>query len=350
MENLDVKERAATCAESALSQMAALGIVPNPNNFSIWYYYYNEAFPELSRAIDELLKTRDTFDRNKYRELCDQFFFDTDERRALHATSAEIEAVASRVIEHVSEAGDNASGYITTLGKYSDQLAGENADPNVRAVISNIVSDTRRMEVESRRLKDRLSASAQEVMDLRGKLESVRREAMTDALTGVANRKKFDAELDEAAVHAGHDGEPLCLIMLDIDHFKKFNDRFGHQLGDQVLKLVARSLGDSTKGHDLVARYGGEEFAIVLPKTAIADAVTLAEKIRAAVASKSIVKKSTGEDLGHVTLSLGVSQYQPGEPLDDLIGRADGALYCAKNGGRNRVEPTYPLTPRLVND
>ena len=125
--------------------------------------------------------------------------------------------------------------------------------------------------------------------------------------------------------------------MLDIDYFKKFNDTYGHQVGDQVLKLVASTLKTGVKGGDIVARYGGEEFAIILPKTTKENAFTVAEHVRDSVSSKDIINRGTGKVLGQIRLSVGVSEYKPGESIEDLIERADKALYEAKNNGRNQT-------------
>ena len=125
--------------------------------------------------------------------------------------------------------------------------------------------------------------------------------------------------------------------MLDIDFFKKFNDNFGHQLGDQVLKLLGVILTDGIKGQDTAARYGGEEFVVILPKTLLIDAMGLANNIREKLESRAIVNKVTGKKLGAITMSIGVSQYVYGEPLAQLIHRADRALYAAKHAGRNQV-------------
>ena len=125
--------------------------------------------------------------------------------------------------------------------------------------------------------------------------------------------------------------------MVDIDFFKKFNDNYGHQLGDQVLKLVAKTLTTSVREGDLPARYGGEEFSVVLPNADLEVAREIAERIRKRVGVKKIVKRSTGEDLGNITMSLGIARYDIGESMQELIKRADEALYAAKRTGRNRV-------------
>ena len=148
-----------------------------------------------------------------------------------------------------------------------------------------------------------------------------------------------------AVQNAFANGQPLSLLMLDIDHFKSFNDSYGHLTGDQVLRLVGMSLRQTIKGQDITARYGGEEFAVVLPKTALRQALTVADHIRRAIMAKELRKKSTCEILGRVTISVGVSMLKPGDDTDSLIERADACLYAAKRNGRNRVicevDPEY---------
>ncbi len=176
----------------------------------------------------------------------------------------------------------------------------------------------------------------------------MRMEVLTDPLTGVANRKCFDLRLSEGIADCKENGSDLSLMMLDIDFFKKFNDTYGHQLGDEVLKLVARTFVDSIKGQDTAARYGGEEFAIILPRTKLANAATLADQIRKTMADKVIVNRRTGDKLGAVTLSVGVASYRAGELPSSLIQRADDALYAAKRSGRNRVVSEDPTPTTAV--
>jgi diguanylate cyclase len=203
---------------------------------------------------------------------------------------------------------------------------------------------------KSRTLEERLSQASGEVAELRQNLEVVRREALTDPLTGIPNRKLFESRLREAARNAVETSEPLALLMLDIDHFKRFNDTYGHQLGDQVLRLVAKTLADGVKGRDTPARFGGEEFVIVLPQTRLENAVTLAEQIRRTMARHKVVRKDTGEEYGVIALSVGASVYRPGEDLADLIRRADAALYHAKHTGRNRVVAEDDVPPEVFSE
>ena len=129
----------------------------------------------------------------------------------------------------------------------------------------------------------------------------------------------------------------MALLLTDIDHFKAFNDTFGHLTGDQVLRLVAIAVKQNVKGQDIAARYGGEEFAVILPATTLRSALTVADQLRRAVMTKELMKRSTGEHLGRVTVSIGVAVLRKGDTAQSLIERADNCLYAAKRCGRNRV-------------
>lgn len=170
--------------------------------------------------------------------------------------------------------------------------------------------------------------------------ETLQRLSDQDALTGVANRRSFDAHLANEWNRAAREQTPLSLVMLDIDYFKRFNDQYGHPRGDDCLRQVARTLAAPLKRPgDLIARYGGEEFVILLPWTGLAGAVGLAEKLRGLVEALQIPHaQSLAAD--HVTISLGAACTIPkrSAPAESLIEAADQALYLAKERGRNRVE------------
>ncbi len=186
-------------------------------------------------------------------------------------------------------------------------------------------------------LEGELQASSAQVSELRDKLDDVRKESLTDPLTNIANRKALDDAVKAATEAVARDGEAVTLLLCDIDHFKKFNDTWGHQTGDQVLRLVASCLAENVKGRDTAARYGGEEFAVLLRGTPLEDAVRVADQIRLTVETKKLIKKSTGEILGAITISIGVAQFAKGESADTVIRRADACLYGAKHNGRNLV-------------
>jgi diguanylate cyclase len=238
-----------------------------------------------------------------------------------------------------------SASYDDSLFGATQKLAVAQDREQVKAIAESLLQATREMRETNKALEDRLSLSKTEISNLQQSLEAIRAESLTDPLTGLGNRKYFDRSIEMAVQTALASGEPLSLLMLDIDHFKSFNDSYGHLTGDQVLRLVGMSLKQTIKGQDITARYGGEEFAVVLPNTALRQALTVADHIRRAVMAKELKKKSTGEILGRVTISVGVSMLKPGDDTESLIERADACLYAAKRNGRNRVicevDPEY---------
>ncbi len=326
-------------AAQAIGRMKQLDIPASPRNFADWYSYFTVSEPQLRQLIDALLNNHQQITDARCLEIHERFFGFGREGEALQDAGTKIGTAVNRVLEMVNQAGGDASRYGASLAGLSSDLRVTRAAGQVRSIIQRIVSETSRMQEQAQQLEKRLQSSSREITILRQDLEVSRRDAMTDSLTGIANRKYFEARLRELARRAMEENEPLCLLIADIDHFKNFNDTHGHQRGDEVLKLVARGLTDNIKGRDLAARYGGEEFVIILPRTKLVNAVTVADHIRKNVANKRIVKKSTGETLGKITLSIGVAQYRPGEVLSQLIRRADEALYTAKCKGRDRVIP-----------
>ncbi len=326
-------KEAARHATAALARMRELEIPPTPVNFSVWFEYFAGTRAELVRDLDGLVESGACSDEKCY-DVFVRYFSQNDSNVA--EAAADIERSIGNVLQHMAAAGKNASGYREALSSLTEQLTENDSLPDVRRAVEEMVTETNSMAARTQELEGRLSDSSQEISTLRLQLESARREALTDGLTGIANRKYFDLTLSKH-VQAATPEEPLSLLLLDIDHFKQFNDRYGHQLGDQVLRLVAQTLGQSLKGRDLPARYGGEEFGILLPETALMDATTVADQIRQIISKKQIVRRNNGETLSRITVSIGVAQYRDGEDVSSLVERADQALYRAKNSGRNRV-------------
>jgi diguanylate cyclase len=330
-------EQAKSYAARALELMEEHQIPATPRNFAVWYSYVNDKYPDLRKTLDVLISNKQPFTSQQNEEIYDKFFTHSEEGLALQDTSKQIEEQVSRVLGMMGDASGGVENFGQSLKDGLGAIADSKGLDGIREAIQSLAMETQKMQQSNSKLQEKLEASSQEIKSLRQNLEDVQREAMTDALTGIANRKMFDATLRKRAMEAMEDGGTLCLALTDIDFFKKFNDTYGHQTGDQVLKLVARIMQGNVKGNDLAARYGGEEFAVILPNTEIEDAKTVCEQIRAAVSSKRIRNRSTGEEMGNITLSIGIAQFQPGEPLSDFIHRADEGLYFAKGNGRNQT-------------
>ncbi|WP_319531640.1 GGDEF domain-containing protein [uncultured Cohaesibacter sp.] len=259
--------------------------------------------------------------------------------------SDRIEEVGGKISTELRSIVREVEEYVSTANHYGDALVGasqnlsKTEDRNViREIVAQLIHETKDVEAQNRALSEQLASSQAQVVELRETLDTIRYESLTDDLTTLANRKHFDRSLLQAMEEAEDSGEPMSLLMTDIDHFKKFNDTFGHQTGDQVLRLVAIAVKQNVKGQDIPCRYGGEEFAVILPKTNLRQAVAVAENIRKAVMAKELIKRSTGENLGRITISIGCSHYTPGDTMQDIIERADQCLYAAKRSGRNLVK------------
>lgn len=329
-------------AKTALTIMDERKIAPTPNNFTVWYNYASGERPDLNRALAIMLDSDEPFSAARSAQIFQKFCSGPYEAVPMHLIAERMEAELATVLTGLEQTERRAADYGKTLETVKGALAAKalaNKAPAAALVevLGRVLDQTRAMRQQSHDLERQLKDSLSEVARLRDQLDDARREAMTDALTCIANRKMFDFVLRQAVMDSLETCEPLCLLMLDIDHFKQFNDSHGHHVGDQVLRLLAAVLTQTVKGQDTPARYGGEEFAVVLPQTRLANAMKLAEAIRERVSRKSIVNRKTAQRLGTFTVSVGVAQFRIGEPPRCLIERADAALYAAKRAGRNRV-------------
>lgn len=342
MTTIDPAGHARRFAEAALASMARCGVPPTPSNYLIWYSHCSGCYPELSSRLQALESRSDGFSEDLLAELHERFFGTGRQVRLLNETCQRIETTMTHLLGQVGSMSEDAGEYGDKLASFGDALSEGGRALDLHSLVGDILEETRRMQARAALLESGLGDSTRQIEALRADLASAQREANTDGLTGIANRKYFDHELRAAADEALASRQPLCLLLADIDHFKQFNDNHGHQVGDQVLRLVAQVLTKSVKGRDLAARYGGEEFGVILPQTDLEGARKLGEQIRQTVANNRIRLKSSGQSLGNITLSVGGAQYVPGEALGRLIERADEALYRAKREGRNRVLVSEP--------
>lgn len=329
------RDKAKGLAVKALRRMHEIGMAPTPQNFATWYAYFEGSNTALTAEVDRLEAQGGSLGSVDVSRLHDTYLVDA-EREGLDRLSSQMEETINTLMADVGRAEEGARAYGETLTGLTGELQGGDS-AGLQAVVANVLEETRRMAALNRMLEDKLSASSAEIQKLRNDLEVVREEANTDALTGLPNRKCFDRTFRQRAVEAGETGVSLCLLVLDIDHFKSFNDTHGHQTGDQVLRLVAKTVQQTVPQGCLPARLGGEEFAVLVPRLGFVQALQLADTVRRAVGGKKLRNLKSGETLGTITLSVGVAEYRVGEPLDRFFERADEALYLAKSSGRNRV-------------
>lgn len=333
-------------AQKALDFMEQFAVPPTPENYAVWVCFASDSNAELCDSVKSKIESGEDFTDEVNSELFEQYFHWKAIQDAVLESGGAFSRELGAVHESLQAVERDTADYGKTLEGATSQLAGIDGGEGMKKMVETLVSATAKMQRRSQALEEKLRETSAEVDQLRSNLEKVREEAMTDALTGVANRKRFDEFLRKARRVSEVDGSPLSLILCDIDFFKRFNDTWGHQTGDQIIRFVSGCLTRHSKDTHLVARYGGEEFGIVMPKADINDAVEIAERIRKTVESKKLLRKSTNEDLGNITISLGVSQYTSGDAIEELIERADTALYKSKTEGRNRTTTEDAVSKR----
>src|SRR5215217_4673336 len=336
-EKSDEYERTSAFAEIALGKLKALRQPAYPRNYEVWYAYATGYNPSLNQTINETISRNGTLTPAEIDQIYETYLSPARLTDRLDNVGGQIVDEIEQVMSMIDAAVGSATQYTESLAHATQDLGTAKDRDGLRTIVETLVRATRDMEENNSRLENSLKASKQEINQLQVNLEAVRNESLTDPLTSLANRKYFDQALEKFIVQCVTANEPLALLLTDIDHFKAFNDTFGHLTGDQVLRLVALSVKQNVKGQDIAARYGGEEFAVVLPNTVLRSAITVADHIRRAVMTKELMKRSTGQNLGRVTISLGCATARKGDTVQSLIARADACLYAAKRNGRNRV-------------
>jgi diguanylate cyclase len=337
-----MKQDTAKVCKLALQFMAERAVEPNPRNYSVWYEYVLAENKPLVAEIDRLVGEGKKFDANVSDYLFRRFFADSSGSKVVEESTEQAKLLLNDVAELLGRITSQTGDYGKELDLFTSKMASHNKSDALKPLVDTIINRTKDMSQKSASMAKRLDDSNSEVNTLRKNLAQIKLESSRDFLTGIYNRKAFQEQLDINIAESRATGRPLAFLILDIDHFKKYNDTWGHQLGDEVIKLVASTVADNVRGSDIAGRYGGEEFGVILPDTPIAGALIVAEKLRRTIEAKIIRRKDTGEVCGNVTVSIGVSQYRLGDDEETVMKRADEALYKSKLGGRNKVtEESY---------
>jgi diguanylate cyclase len=321
-------------ARKALEVMEAHRVWPTVRNYTLWLHYVSEGDGPLAHEIDRLLAAGEAITETVGEHLAATYLPEAQLNGGIleagDVLSAELNSV-TRAIENVQRSTEE---YGAELASASERLTDEK---QVKSVVENLTAATTKVQAENRQLESQLAETTAELGRLRENLDQVRRDAMTDGLTGLTNRKAFDERLAAICAETEAQDQPMALAIIDIDHFKGFNDAWGHQIGDQVLRYVSSVIGRMGGPPRIAARYGGEEFAIIFPNEAGRAALAVLEQIRTEVSSRALKRRSTNEDLGAITISAGFAERLRGESIASLVERADAALYASKHAGRNRT-------------
>jgi len=323
---------ATTLADRANGFMAQHRVPPTPENFSVWFFYAMGGSLTLKKTIDILIANKRKFDAVVCRDLYVTYVKPHSDPGLAEDFPEQLHGVIASAQEFLATAISDNRSQMESLGDVTSECQVA-ADP--RPIIEKLLEELSNATSRSSALEANFLRTTQDLDQIKDSLKLAEQHSNTDPLTGLANRRSLEAFLRAAQITSMEAGTPLSILMIDIDHFKKFNDSYGHQVGDQVLRLVARVLQESVRECDLAARYGGEELIAVLPGAALDPCAEAAERIRRRIGEARLTRRTTGEELSSVTVSIGVAQFRMAESAEAMIERCDRALYEAKRSGRN---------------
>jgi diguanylate cyclase len=336
--------------QKAVALMKQYDVIPTSEHYSVWFRHVTGVDAELSQVINQRMQDRIPFDAAfsgyLYRHYVLKHEYQAAHSKGIGATHETMHAMLEFIRTTLAGASEGTAG----VHKKLDALL-HSDHTDVHAMMRAVVDVAQDMKHSADELRKHLRDSQHQIDALKHNLETISLESQRDFLTNVYNRKALDTKTMQLISECKEQDVPLSMLVIDVDHFKKFNDTHGHLIGDEVLKMIARILLDMVKGQDVVGRFGGEEFVVVLPSTSIGGAMVVAEHIRKTTAKKELRHRTTGESFGVVTVSIGVAQYRhESDQLSSWFARADDALYRSKHAGRNRVtQEDITLAPTTAN-
>jgi diguanylate cyclase len=338
-------DQVAETARKVILTMSRLSVPLLPENYAVWFDYVTGCNEALIEEIEEKLKKGVTFTDSMNRDLYERHVGPLRNSKVMEEVSQQLRRVLRESLEKIVSTGSVTQDYALKLKDFLGGLEAKARQPtDFREMIVRLILDTRTMEQSTLDLRGQLEKAEKESNELRDRLQRVEREATLDVLTGIHNRKHMEKALASLYENYVRKGTRFSIMMLDLDHFKRVNDTYGHKVGDAVLQFVGGVLKETVKGRDIPARYGGEEFVILLPMTDCSDACKVAEQLRREISKKPLTIRQSGERIGTVTVSIGVAMIREGDSIDAVIHRADQALYCAKRQGRNNVKSENDLS------
>ncbi len=254
-----------------------------------------------------------------------------------------LRSIARLIQTHMTD----SDAFSERLHRATDRLSKHPQAGPVNEIVLALIADNRDMRDRLASLRNQLEESRLRALRLQNELQRSEEAGMRDTVTMIGNRRFFDSALAEELEKARNVGADFCLALADLDRFKLVNDRFGHPVGDRLLRLFAEILSKNVRSEDRVARFGGEEFAVMFPGASLEEAATAVDRIRKILETKNWTIEPSGERVGKITASFGVARLRPNETGADLLKRVDQRLYDAKAKGRNCVvaDNAYEASP-----
>ncbi len=329
-------DKAAEYLRMVLPLLSKCKMPANPINYSVCYEYVSGKNAPLQEVLDDQINDEQPLTPEITQQLYKQFVLNGASDK-FDAIGKGLNDLVHQTLSNIEITENTANNSAANFTDQSVKLSGADNIADVKDIVQGIIAETKQLVDASGGLKSRLNETNKEVEILRQELEQMKETAKTDALTGLLNRRAFDMEMDSLIENAQASVDTTFLLLLDIDHFKRINDNYGHLVGDKVLRYTSKLLQQFVKDGGMAARYGGEEMAILLHQVDQVQATKTANEIREALAKSRLQRKDSGESIGQVTISIGVSALRVGDTVESLIERADKALYQAKESGRNQV-------------
>ncbi|ABZ76304.1 diguanylate cyclase [Shewanella halifaxensis HAW-EB4] len=338
MANPLLKESASKL-KKAIPLMLKHQIPTTPTNYALWYAYVGEKSPKLNLYLDQVVSQYSTCPPSHSERLYREFLSDPIELDIVDMR-LNLDAMVTELSQSLKDTNLDANQFHSKIKNNYNKLNKIESDgftiEEVLSVIKNLVQDANEIRVSAQQFSEQLARAQSEIDTLKLQLKQSEHEMHFDALTNSLNRRAFNKDL-KGIIELHPQG--LCLIIADIDHFKVFNDTYGHQLGDQVLKAVTKRLTEACQDGTKLYRFGGEEFALIVPKSQLGRARQLAESMRRSLEKLILKDRRKGDTINNISASFGVAEYQLNDTDNQLIERADKQLYEAKRLGRNRVMP-----------
>ncbi|MGY0616985.1 diguanylate cyclase GefA [Vibrio sp. FJH11] len=313
-------------------------VAATPANYALWYTYVDKTIPDLNLEMDTVLENYGICPPASTTQLYKRYVANKAET-SLEELRSNLEVLLNEVASSMNDTLSDTSSFSDMVDKSFNKLEnvqdGNLSIEEVMHVIRQLVNDSHEIRHSTKFLNHQLTNASEEISRLKNQLAEVQKDALFDGLSNVYNRRAFDADL-ASLVDAN---QAMCLVMLDIDHFKEFNDNYGHLFGDNVLKSIARRLQQSCRDGACAYRFGGEEFAVIVPNKSLRIVRQYADALRRMIEKLRVKDKRTGNQVHSITASFGVAEFEVGDSADSFVYKADKQLYEAKQLGRNRVMP-----------
>lgn len=337
MNRSDDISAAVSLLKQTLPEMNKRKIPTTPENYAVWYEYVSGRNTELVNEINLLDQNKTAFTTAVHKDLYQKHI--ASERESLaNQLSDNVKDIINRFLLESKHEEEGLGQYSKALSDISSEAEATQSIGELKLMVSQLIEHTRQREAATCAMQESLSAMTQEMQKLRSEVARLSGESTLDPLTRIPGRHVFDDDVESHIAMSSSEGESLSLVILDVDNFGAFNEKFGTAIGDKVLKFIATMFKKNLKGSDCLARYGDDAFAILLPDTDQESAIKVADNLRSKLARQTLSDSAEKIQLGTITVSSGVTELHPdGDTARSLIARAEKALNLARAEGGNIV-------------